>query len=735
MKVYVVIILTLASFGLAKASEVFLAPVDLDGGLSAWVQDIELLRIEHQSNYVEVDTDSLFVQALLRFEASYPTKNYVVLKPSIQKRPNRGLASVGCDPTDFFCEDPNGTSVYEEAAAEPAVEEENMDYPQENNDLVRYNECVAEGMSREDCAQSLLPPIPEERPAQAMDAYNDCVASRDPLDCNHLHPDWQGPTAPAAEAQPGGWHYPDPVDPNVEVTNWDTCMQAYQNSSLCGYWGFDPNNPDAEYDPTQVGRVDPNAVPEGTIDPSAEITPGVNPNAEVPPGEEAPIATGPRKPSEEVFNRCERSYSRAAPICGSDMNDPDRNAVQNFLRTQAGPTMMTVANLLSQFSAMNAASSAQDTQGMLNACKRAQRVATGMTALNGAWAGGCALMRRQCEDSCVEYIDAATIYRRSGDVSPEDFDDVTEKFQRARRLAYQCRTNGPMTQSTRAGIMGGAQSAVLMSQSRLCVEQLEALGPCSGPDAHTKPECSDYCGRPENAGSPACATIAGIDCTDPSQARSNPACICQQNPNDPACTGGLNPMPTGNNTNNGGRTGYGTPSGTGGSTSFASSTTGYGPASGPGGPGARNRNGGNQNAKVESFNGSGGSGPAGGGGGGATGFGSGTNPGATGIALKTDIMGGTTGGGLGRRRGGSGRLGRVVRGRRAGANNQNQQNQGVDLASFLPGGAGYAQYQKQRGLAGNMTIKARDGITGPYGPSLFDKVSRRYRIKERTLTP
>ena len=51
---------------------------------------------------------------------------------------------------------------------------------------------------------------------------------------------------------------------------------------------------------------------------------------------------------------------------------------------------------------------------------------------------------------------------------------------------------------------------------------------------------------------------------------------------------------------------------------------------------------------------------------------------------------------------------------------------GFNLSKYLPG-----QY-KGRGLAG-MSIEAKDGVTGPMGPSIWEKVSTQYQNQKSSL--
>ncbi len=195
------------------------------------------------------------------------------------------------------------------------------------------------------------------------------------------------------------------------------------------------------------------------------------------------------------------------------------------------------------------------------------------------------------------------------------------------------------------------------------------------------------------------------DCTNPMMA-SQPNCICAANPADPVCTA-----------SNGGL-------GDGG---FSSVGEGSGAVDGGKDPEmfgfedeiGREQASGGAGAAAQGSSGGGG-GMNGGGGAGALPpeemGGAGSGP------YNTDIMGGLTGGG-----GGGSSFGRGGSGEGSGGGLLDSLAEKFNLKGFLPSKGDF----KNRGLASGMA----DGITGPNGPSLFEKVSSRYLKKQSELLP
>ena len=209
---------------------------------------------------------------------------------------------------------------------------------------------------------------------------------------------------------------------------------------------------------------------------------------------------------------------------------------------------------------------------------------------------------------------------------------------------------------------------------------------------------------------PVALTNGSFDCSDPSVAATSPICFCQANPSNPSCSNGTL-----------GATGVGA----GGLAAGGIATPGLGSNAEDDGtmvatPGI--------NAKTEAgkqVSGSGG----GGGGGSSGGGGGGLNPeGGDGTApsgINKDVITGQTGAGSGGLSAGGGSGGGSYG--RPGGGSSGGGGGGFNLSKYLPKNA-YAN----RGLAG-MTVPAQDGVTGPLGPTIWEKVHTRYEDKKSVL--
>jgi hypothetical protein len=207
---------------------------------------------------------------------------------------------------------------------------------------------------------------------------------------------------------------------------------------------------------------------------------------------------------------------------------------------------------------------------------------------------------------------------------------------------------------------------------------------------------------------PQLATTVG-DCSDPSFAATSQFCMCQANPSGPGCGSDGTGLPPGSV---GGLAtgGVGTPSITTGSaddgqivdTSKVEAHPEGGKQAGGSGGGAGGGLGGGP---------PGGLNPEGGDGTGASGIDKNVITGASAAGGGLSAVGGGGGGSGGSRGGGS-----------SGGGGSN-----FNLSKFLP-----KNMFQNRGLAG-MTVPAQDGVTGPMGPSIWEKVHTRYEDKKATL--
>jgi hypothetical protein len=202
--------------------------------------------------------------------------------------------------------------------------------------------------------------------------------------------------------------------------------------------------------------------------------------------------------------------------------------------------------------------------------------------------------------------------------------------------------------------------------------------------------------------------VAAVDCTNATVAVSNSVCICQADPSNAIC-GTTSVAST--------TSGVSTSTAASNHPFVADSTLSSGgvPTTAP--TAAAAQTGTNQ------VSGGGGSGLSGGSGSsGPSGSSDGTTQNANGID-KNVITGQSNGGGSGAA---SGLSASGSSGAGSGKNSSggSEKNNDVNFKALLPKKKDYLG----RGLAG-MTVQAVDGITGPFGPSLFEKVSNRMAIK------
>lgn len=212
---------------------------------------------------------------------------------------------------------------------------------------------------------------------------------------------------------------------------------------------------------------------------------------------------------------------------------------------------------------------------------------------------------------------------------------------------------------------------------------------------------------------PVSLTTAIGDCSDSKFASTSTYCICKSNPADALCARNV--------ANSGGTVGSGVAGGgiaTPGISDGASDDMAAIDQSAIASKGEKGSNAGGSGGGGGGIGGgSGGGGALGGGeGGGDPGSGfdknviTGASSGGGGIAGLSAAGGGGSGGGLSKGAGGSG-----------------DGSGGFNLSKYLPKGM-----FKNRGLAG-MSVPSTDGVTGPLGPSIWEKVHNRYEEKKSTL--
>lgn len=312
--------------------------------------------------------------------------------------------------------------------------------------------------------------------------------------------------------------------------------------------------------------------------------------------------------------------------------------------------------------------------GSEKTCKQAQTVQSLAMGANFAQAVACDRAVKACTTTCE--TKAAPLNGKPDPVSKA-------QLAAANKSKMQCEQ---LESRAVASMVQGFQNATGMLTSGQCQKAISNATPPPGASGTPPP---------------------GMDCSNPMMA-SQAVCICGTNPHDPVCSA----------SNNGGvgLTGFASDGNNGAAapTDLKDANFSLGediPLQTPNAAGQ---------AQAAGSSGGGG-GPSGGGGAAAlppeeTG-GAGAGP------YKTDIMGGTAGGS-----GGGGFTGGGGGGSGDKPSMFDSLAEKFNLKGFLPSKADF----KNRGLASG---SGADGITGPNGPSLFEKVSARYQKKQSELLP
>lgn len=327
-------------------------------------------------------------------------------------------------------------------------------------------------------------------------------------------------------------------------------------------------------------------------------------------------------------------------------------------------------------------------KNMAQQCRMQADVNKLMATINGVKGTACGVMISKCNSRCeAEHADNQTKFNAA--TSPETKAHFKGEMAKNRVAMNRCNA---FSGQVAAMMMGAMQSGAAIVQNNQCAKEAEALAnmpvPTFSPIAMPNP----------------------TDCTDPSN--QSFACFCTREVNkaSPMCAG----------FNGGGLAGGGA-SPTGPSNGIGSSVAtpflgtdadGDGIEDGPAGLQQK------QNASNgDGFSPGGGSAPSGGGLGGFGGDDGGMGAPGDPRSAITGTSGGT-GSGLGSGGGGGGGL---ARNNGAGAGGAGNFMDKFNLKRFLPG----SKY-KARGIAG-MSVKSVDGITGPMGPSIWEKATRQYQ--------
>lgn len=311
------------------------------------------------------------------------------------------------------------------------------------------------------------------------------------------------------------------------------------------------------------------------------------------------------------------------------------------------------------------------------ACKAAKGVQMLAGAANAAHAGLCQGAISSCISGCGQVV-RATSYSAN---NPQDPNHAMSKqqYDEAKEKIGQCKS---LQSHVIAAGLAAMQNALMFAMSEKCQKAVTTSTP------------------PPSGGTPP----GSMDCSNP-MLQSSPTCVCANNPADPVCTASSPGLGDGSFASDGGYngdTGLKDPvtigfddeiakeeAGGGGGSPSAGSSRGSGGMSGGSGAGAL----------PPEETGAEGQGP-----------------------YNTDIMSGLAGGA------GSGAGGSYGRGGSGGDKGLlDSLADKFNLKGFLPSKADF----KNRGLAST----GADGITGPNGPSLFEKVSTRYLKKQSELLP
>lgn len=326
-------------------------------------------------------------------------------------------------------------------------------------------------------------------------------------------------------------------------------------------------------------------------------------------------------------------------------------------------------------------------KNMAQQCRLQADVSKLMGTLNGVKAFACGKMISRCNEVCnAQAKDAYQKYEiATNEATKAHFLKLSKSYQ------AQGRSCSAFSSQVYAMGMGAMQHGVNIVQNQQCAKEAEALAnmpmPTFSPIAMPNP----------------------TDCTDPNN--QSFACFCTRevNKSSPMCAGF-----NGGGLAGGGASPTGPSNGIGSSVAtpfLGTDTDGDGIADDPVALQQK------QNASGgDGFSPGGGSAPGGGGLGGFGGDDGGMGAPGDPRSAITGTSGGT-GSGLGGGGGGGGGLARNNGGAGASGNFMDKFN----LKRFLPG----SKY-KARGIAG-MSVKSVDGITGPMGPSIWEKATRQYQ--------
>lgn len=380
-------------------------------------------------------------------------------------------------------------------------------------------------------------------------------------------------------------------------------------------------------------------------------------------------------PGAEQAATCESVSSTAKAAClmpGTGGMSAGEAAMYTMMMNQLVSSAATIASI---------------GKNMSEQCKVQADVAKIMTGINGVKGAACATLISKCESTCT--TEASNRKNEANTArTNNNYAMATTKDKEAAAATKSASTCAGYSGQVMGMMMSAMQSMGNFATSKQCQADAAAL-------AAAVPTYSPI----------AMPTIG--DCTDPNNQSLTCYCTKEANKSSVMCAGFTSGGVAGTSTTT-------TPNGTSVATPYSSSVADLTDSGNTADPFAGQNK---KNSGGPSGQGDGGSGAPGGGGlsslasegGGSGGTGDGRSAitGTSGGNGTLGSAGGGGGGGLARNNGTAGSGGSLM--------------DKFNLKNFLPG----SKY-KTRGIAG-MSVKSVDGITGPTGPSLWEKATRQYQ--------
>lgn len=425
------------------------------------------------------------------------------------------------------------------------------------------------------------------------------------------------------------------------------------------------------------------------------------------------------------INKCDSERQKVVTYCGSATQAPDQTQVRSLLEVSNRDLFL---NLASQLSAIR-----NSNKDIKSQCEAARNVNVAVAAINGAYAKVCDVYRNSCETVCGKMVTQNEEYASNSldDDESKGFTlEIASLQAKASNSRNECETAG--ANGLNSSINNVMQAATMAAQqAQQCSQMLSATSACQNPGDIARPECQAFCSQASNMRTPFCVS-ASRNCADPAVAATQPLCQCMINPQAPGCGGGrsIAGAPVGS--------GAPLPRGSGGGSSNADYSGSMGSSDNLGGVGFGGQNGNSaqgksSNSSLARFQDSGGPGAKGASGGGQAV--EGAKGGAGGAPYNANILNGFYEGGGGRKVAASAQGAVDPKGRyyspQVLAKMTADQKRRLNLRSFLPKDGSY-QLSSRISLSGSARL-SEDGVTGPHGPTLFEKVSRRYRVKSAML--